>query len=144
MADSIKAGFDIAFQDPAWTMGTSQDLVTFIQGIGTASFQPKAIGMAVGQGFRDGIEAEQVEGLHGSVGHGGDPQRTLLAVALGNVDPAERLRSIAVPTAERWKAADLASGVFQRIPSTPGVRAPELLMTRKMARARPLYEWVSR
>jgi hypothetical protein len=31
------------------------------------------------------------------------------------------------------KAADLASGVFQRTPSTPGVFAPELLTTRKMA-----------
>ena len=29
MADSIKAGFDIPFQDPAWTMGTTQDRVTF-------------------------------------------------------------------------------------------------------------------
>jgi hypothetical protein len=29
--------------------------------------------MAVGQSFRDGIEAEQVEGLHGSIGHRGNP-----------------------------------------------------------------------
>src|SRR6516164_1255878 len=42
------------------------------------------------------------------------------------------------------KAADLASGVFQRTPSTPAVVAPELLTTRKMARARPPNECVSR
>ena len=42
------------------------------------------------------------------------------------------------------KAADLAPGVSPRIPSTPGVFAPELLTTRKMARARPPNERVSR
>src|SRR5262249_47352620 len=42
------------------------------------------------------------------------------------------------------KAVDLASGVFQRPPSTPGVFAPELLTARKRARARPLNEGVSR
>jgi hypothetical protein len=45
--------------------------------ISTAAFPPKAIGMAVGLGFRDGIEAEQVEGLHGSIGHGGDARSAL-------------------------------------------------------------------
>jgi hypothetical protein len=30
--------------------------------------------MAIGLGFRDRIEAEQVECLHGSVGHGGNPE----------------------------------------------------------------------
>jgi hypothetical protein len=30
------------------------------QGISTTAFQPKAIGMAVGSRFRDGIETEQV------------------------------------------------------------------------------------
>ena len=74
VTDPIKAGFDVAFEDPAsrpwWT---SEDLVTLIQGIGTAALQPKAIGMAVGQRFRDGIETEQVEGLHGAIGHCGYP-----------------------------------------------------------------------
>ena len=50
-------------------MWTAKDLVTFIQGIRTATFQPKAIGMAVGQRFRDGIEAKQVQRLHGSISH---------------------------------------------------------------------------
>ena len=68
------------------------------QGIGTAAFPPKAIGMAVGLGFRDGIEAEQVECLHGPIGHRGNPEAASLAVALGNVHPAERLRLITVPT----------------------------------------------
>ena len=54
--------------------------------------------MAVGAGFRDGIEAEQVERLHGPGGHRGDPEAATPAVALGDVHPAERLRPIAVPT----------------------------------------------
>src|SRR3954462_11882383 len=65
--------------------------------IGAAAFQSKAIGMAIGLGFRDGIEAEQVECLHGSIGHGGNPEAASFSVALGGVDPAERLRSITVP-----------------------------------------------
>src|SRR5262249_20010073 len=65
--------------------------------IGTTAFQPKAIGMAVSSRFHDGIEAEQVECLHGSIGHGGNPEAAAFPVALGDVDPAERLRSIAVP-----------------------------------------------
>ena len=54
--------------------GPLEDLVAFVQGIGTAAFRPKAVGMAVGEGFRDGIEAEQVQGLHGPIGHRGDAQ----------------------------------------------------------------------
>ena len=97
MADPIKAGFDIPLQDPARTGWTPEDLVAFVQGIGAAALRPKAVGMAVGEGLRDGIEAEQVEGLHGPIGHGGDPEATSLSVALGDVHPAERSRPIAVP-----------------------------------------------
>ena len=113
------------------------------QGIGTTAFLPKAIGMAVGLRFRNGIETQQVECLHGPIGHRGNPGTPQFSIALGNVHPAERLRLVTVPTQAR-KAADLASGVFQRTSSTPGVFAPELPTTRRMARARPLNECVSR
>ena len=52
--------------------------------IGTAAFSPKAIGMTVGQTFRDGIETEQVQCLHGAIAHRGNPQATPLAIAFGN------------------------------------------------------------
>ena len=98
MADSIKASFDVPFEDPLWTVPMTQQDMDLFQGIGTTAFPPKAIGMAVGLGFRDGIEAEQVESLHGSIGHGGNPEASPFAVALGDVHPAERLRSMTVPS----------------------------------------------
>src|SRR4051794_40989710 len=67
------------------------------QRIGTTAFPPKAVGMAVSVRFRDGIETEQVECLHGSIGHRGDPEAASFSVALGDGDPAERLWSITVP-----------------------------------------------
>src|SRR5439155_18400641 len=83
--------------DPARTGWTPEDLVALIQGIGTAAFQAKAVGMAVGQGLHDRIEAEQVKSLHRSIDHGGDPETASLAVTLGDVHPAERSRLVAVP-----------------------------------------------
>ncbi len=76
----------------------AQQGMDLMEGIGTAAFPPKAIRMAVGLRFSDGIETEQVECLHGSIGHRGNPETAPLAVALGNVHPAERLRSVTVPT----------------------------------------------
>lgn len=74
MVDTIEAGSDVAFEDPIGTVAATalrppKHFVTFIQGIRTAPFQPKAIGVAIGQGFGDGVEAEQVQGLHGTIGH---------------------------------------------------------------------------
>src|SRR5262245_65269412 len=98
MADPIKAGFDITFENPFGIVPMTQQIMGLGHGISTAALPPKAIGMAVGLRFRDGIEAEQVEGLPGSIGHGGDPEAAPFAVALGDVHPAERSRSITVPT----------------------------------------------
>ena len=50
----------------------TQQVMGLSHRIGTAALPPKAIGVAVGLGFRDGIEAEQVQGLHGSIGQDGD------------------------------------------------------------------------
>ena len=88
MADAVEAGADIPFQDPARSVGMPQGLETMLQGIRAAAFQSEAIGMAIRQGFRDGIQAQQVQSLHGSIGHRGDPQGPLLAVAFWDVHPA--------------------------------------------------------
>src|ERR1700730_13134632 len=73
MAESIKAGFDVAFENPLWTVPMAQQDMSSCRGISTAALPPKAIGMAVGLRFRDGIETQQVECLHGSIGHRGNP-----------------------------------------------------------------------
>src|SRR5262249_24261879 len=62
VADAIKAGFDVTLHDAIGTTGVTtvwptKDLVTLIQGIRAVPLQPKAVGVAVGQAFRDGVEA---------------------------------------------------------------------------------------
>ena len=74
---SIKASFDVPFENPFRTVPMAQHEMSLSHGIGAAAFPPKAIGMAVGVGFRDGIEAEQVECLHGPIGHRGNAPSTL-------------------------------------------------------------------
>src|SRR5205823_1274573 len=88
----------VPFENPSWTVPMAQQNMGLCQGIGTATFPPKAIGMAVGLRFRDRIEPQQVECLHGPVDHGGNPESAQFAVAFGNVHPAERLRLVTVPT----------------------------------------------
>ena len=73
MADSIKASFDITFENPFGIVPMAQQVMGLSHRISTAAFPPKAVGVAVGLRFRDGIEAEQVESLHGSIGHDGNP-----------------------------------------------------------------------
>jgi hypothetical protein len=97
MADFIKARFDVPFENPFGTVAVAQQVMGLGHRIRTAAFPPKAIGVAVGLRLRDGIETKQVESLHGSIGHGGNPKATSFAVALGDVHPAERSRSITVP-----------------------------------------------
>jgi hypothetical protein len=77
MADSIKASFDVPFKNPFWTVLMAEQTMSLCQGISTATFPPKAIGMAVSMRFRDGIEAQQVECLHGPIDHRRNARSTL-------------------------------------------------------------------
>src|SRR5258708_9330325 len=72
--------------------------MNLVEGIGTAAFESKAIGMAVGLRFRDGIETQQVECLHGPVGHRGNPEAAHFSVTFRYVHSTERLRLVTVPT----------------------------------------------
>src|SRR5947209_6468469 len=87
----VVARLDVPFQNPSRPVRTQEHFVTMLQGVRTAAFQTESVGAAIRQGFFDGVQAEQVKSLHGPVGHRGNAQRTFLAVALGNVHPAERL-----------------------------------------------------
>jgi site-specific DNA recombinase len=98
VADLIKAGFDVPFENPFWTVAMAQHGMSLFHCIRTAAFPPKAIGMTISLTLRDGIETEQVQCLHRPVAYRGNPQTASLAVSFGNVHPAERLRLITVPT----------------------------------------------
>src|SRR2546421_9410247 len=110
MADPIKASFDIAFENPFGTVVFAQDLMTVIQGIGTAPPTAKTVGVGIGSGFLNRIETEQVQRLHGPIGQGRNSQGTKFGgvAAFRNVHAPQRLWLIAV-------AAEFAeSGCFQR------------------------------
>jgi len=58
--DQRGVSFNIPFENPLWTMPIAQQKMGLLQGVGTAAFQSKAIGMAVGLRFRDGIKTQQI------------------------------------------------------------------------------------
>ena len=51
----------------------AEQSMTLHQRIGTVAMPTEAVGVGVGLRLHDGIEAEQVEGLHGPVTERGDP-----------------------------------------------------------------------
>src|SRR5262249_25631898 len=93
----VVARLDVPFQDPPGPTGDAQKLMAALQRVRTAASFPEAEGVLVRQGFLDRVQTKQVKSLHGPVGHGENAQRPPLAVALGNVHPAGRLRLVAVP-----------------------------------------------
>ena len=48
MANLIKAGFDIPFQNPWGTVSMTQQDMSLFDRISTAAFPPKALGMTIG------------------------------------------------------------------------------------------------
>jgi hypothetical protein len=56
MADPIKASFDVPFANPLWTVSTAHQGRDLVQGISATAFPSKAIRMAIGLGFGDGME----------------------------------------------------------------------------------------
>ena len=105
---------------------------------------PEPIGVRVGGDLRHGVERLQVDRLHGAILHRGDTQRAHLPVALGDVDPPQRLWLIA-PLPEVVDCLPSSLRGCSRVTwSTPGVRWPWFSVTRRTARTLALYEWVSR
>ena len=68
-----------------------QDDVALHHRIGGGSFLPEPVGVRVGGRLGDGVQGEQVEGLHGPVPHRRDAEGAHLAVALRDVHPTQRL-----------------------------------------------------
>src|SRR5260370_28023842 len=90
--------------------------MTVIQSGGTAAATAKAVGVGSGSRFRDRVQTEQVEGLHGAIGQGRDTQRTQLGwvAAFRNVHPSQRLWLITV-------AAEFAESLGLQLRSVPDV-----------------------
>lgn len=55
---------------------------------------PEAVGVGLPLAFGDGVEGLEIEGLQRPIQHRGNLERSVFAVALGDVDPTQRLRSI--------------------------------------------------
>src|SRR5499427_3809084 len=78
-------------------MPPCEDDEALLNGIRGGTFGTEAVGVWIAQCLRDGIQGQQVQGLHRSVIHRGDRQRALAmcAVVLRNVDAPERAGAIA-------------------------------------------------
>ena len=96
MADPVKAGFDVRFEDPLRAGCDCAECVEALRDrIRCRSLLAESVGVRVAVGFRDGVERQQVECLHRSVLHRGDPEGTYLPVALRDVDAPQRVGLIA-------------------------------------------------
>ena len=73
MAYPVEARLDVRFQNPSRPVRASQQLMTLLQGVGTAAIWTEAVRITIRQGFLDGVQTQQVKGLHGPVGHRGNP-----------------------------------------------------------------------
>src|SRR5256886_5171119 len=91
----VEAGRDVALQDPWSRSLAGKDDIALHHRIGGGSFLPEPVGVRVGSHLGDGVEGEQIEGLHRSIPHCRDAEGTLLAVTLRNEHPTQR--SGAVP-----------------------------------------------
>ena len=70
-------------------------MIALPHGVGGGSFLPEPVGVRVGSRLGDGVQGEQVEGLHRSVPHRRDAEGTPLAVALRDVHPPQRSGAVA-------------------------------------------------
>src|ERR671931_1773658 len=83
-----ETGADVALQNPLWRVLPGEHVEALLDGIRGRTLGAEAVGVWIAQSLRDGVQGEQVEGLHGPVMHRGDRQGALAvrAVLLRNVD----------------------------------------------------------
>src|SRR5215510_10632650 len=96
---AIKAGTDVALEDPLGRCSQRQHPMALIDGVGRRSFQAEAIRVWLGQGFRDRIKGQQVERLHGSVLHTRNREGAFAGtVAFRDIHPAQWVGTIPMLT----------------------------------------------
>src|SRR6266700_3223562 len=67
----VETAFDIAFQYPLRGNVSCHDGKTVFHRIGSGPPWPKSIGVGTGRRFRDGVQCQQIQGLHSSTFHHG-------------------------------------------------------------------------
>jgi hypothetical protein len=77
MAELVKGGTDVAFQDPLRGPLLSQGNEALFDGIRGGTVRAEPIRIGVCHRFRYGVEREQIEGLECSIEHGGHIPSTL-------------------------------------------------------------------
>src|SRR5918998_2096248 len=80
-APRVEAGTNIALEDPLRCIPVAQDREAVRHGVGRRSSEAKPIRVWVTRDFRDWIEGQQVQGLHGSIRHHGNAKGTLFRAA---------------------------------------------------------------
>src|SRR5882724_1965278 len=95
MSKIVETAFDVAFQNPRCGSLPCQKIKHTSDRILRAPIPAETVGMGIGLCFRHWLQTLQMQGLLSTVYHDGDSQWTLLrrAAALGDVHPAQRLRS---------------------------------------------------
>jgi len=90
MTEALKAGGEVALQDPFGTGTLPQHLLSLCQGSRTAPLGPEPLRVGIGTGCHDGVQTQQVQGLLGTVQNGWNAEGPEFAVAFRNVHPAQR------------------------------------------------------
>src|SRR2546425_1056168 len=90
VADFVKAGFDVPFQYPLRSRAIREHRCALLHCVRTTPFLPKPIRVWVGQCFGTGVQSVQIQGLHGSILHRRDTQRTFLPVGFRDVHASQR------------------------------------------------------
>src|SRR5712691_883597 len=90
VADFVKAGFDVPFQYPLRSRAIREHRRALLHCVRTTPFLPKPIRVWVGQCFGNGVQSVQIQGLHGSILHCRDTQRTFLPVGFRDVHASQR------------------------------------------------------
>ena len=89
MADVVKAALDVAFEHPAGILMTER-FETLFNSICAPSSPPEAEGNSIRKGFRNRIECQQIQRLHGSIPHRRNPQGSKFSIGLRNVNSPQR------------------------------------------------------
>ena len=97
VADRVETAAYVAFQYPLRRYSPRQKNESLMDGIGRGTVGPKPIRVRIRRLLRNGDECLKVQRLHRPVVHGGDRQRSKLAVFLRNVDSPKGEGSVSSP-----------------------------------------------